>query len=135
MVRKGGLEMGNRAALALCGLAFAAGRDARGQDTTEQRYVKREVEIPMRDGAKLFTSIYAPRDASQRWPILMRRTPYSVRPYGESSYPSLLGPHAGFDQNGYVFVFQDVRGCYRSTGKFVNVRPHRAQKQGAAFDE
>ncbi|MBL8900587.1 MAG: CocE/NonD family hydrolase [Planctomycetes bacterium] len=115
--------------LALLGLTLAiAARGAEAQDTLQARYEKREVLIPMRDGVRLFTSIYLPRDRSQRWPILMRRTPYGVRPYGADAYPQLLGPHAAFDAAGYAFVLQDVRGCYRSEGEFVNVRPHRTRK-------
>ena len=61
-------------------------------EVMKELYAKREVKIPMRDGVKLFTSIYSPRDTSQRWPILLRRTPYSVRPYGADNYPDSLGP-------------------------------------------
>jgi putative CocE/NonD family hydrolase len=100
------------------------------QDT----YTKREVLIPMRDGVKLFTAIYTPKDRKQAYPILLQRTPYSVAPYGEQAYPALLGPSPRFDQEGFVFVFQDVRGRLMSEGDFVNMRPQRAAS-GAAIDE
>src|SRR6266513_2113825 len=73
-------------------------------------YVKHEYRIPMRDGVRLFTAVYVPRDTSQKYPLLMTRTPYGVRPYGKD-YPSSLGPSRDFLDEGYIFVYQDVRGC------------------------
>ena len=93
-------------------------------------YTKREVMIPMRDGVKLFTAIYSPKDASQPYPILLGRTPYTVAPYGLDSYKDLLGPSARFAYEGYIFVYQDVRGKWMSEGDFVDVRPHIAKKRG-----
>lgn len=86
----------------------------------------------MRDGVKLFTSVYAPVDASpsKRYPILLVRTPYSVGPYGADRYPKRLGPTEAFEKEGYIFVFQDVRGQHMSEGEFVNVRPHNPKKRG-----
>ncbi len=98
------------------------------------RYTKREVLIPMRDGVKLFTAIYTPKDTSHTHPILMQRTPYSVWPYGEEAYPEHLGPSARFQEEGFIFVYQDVRGRMMSEGEFVNMRPQRAVS-GAAVDE
>lgn len=98
------------------------------------RYTKREVLIPMRDGVKLFTAIYAPKDTSKAYPFLLNRTPYSVWPYGEDAYPPELGPSARFQEDGFIFVFQDVRGRMMSEGEFVNMRPQRAVS-GAAIDE
>ena len=93
-------------------------------------YTKREVMIPMRDGVKLFTAIYSPKDASQPNPILFVRTPYTVAPYGLDSYTDLLGPSPRFAYEGYIFVYQDVRGRWMSEGDFVDVRPHIAKKAG-----
>ncbi len=93
-------------------------------------YVKREVRIPMRDGVHLFTAIYAPKDNTRPYPILMRRTPYSVGPYGEDKLPPKLGPSAPFAAAGYIFVDQDVRGAFMSEGDFVDVRPHMSVKTG-----
>src|SRR5262245_43307680 len=73
-------------------------------------YVKQEHQIPMRDGVKLFTAIYIPRDTTRTHPMLMKRTPYSVAPYGADKYPSSLGPSDHFVKAGYIFVNQDVRG-------------------------
>ncbi len=87
-------------------------------------YTKYEFRIPMRDGARLFTSVYVPKDTSKPYPFLMTRTPYTVGPYGEDNYRARLGPSATFDKAGYIFVFQDVRGRYMSDGAFVEMRPH-----------
>jgi len=105
-----------------------------GGDTrpVREQYVKREYRIPMRDGVRLSTAVYTPRDASprKRYPILMARTCYSIRPYGDDAYPSALGPNRRLQRDGYIFVYQDVRGCYMSEGKFVNMTPHVANKKG-----
>src|SRR5215208_6169224 len=77
------------------------------------RYVKRELFIPMRDGVKLFTIVYTPRDASQRYPFLMTRTAYGIAPYGDE-YRTVLGPHSDFAKEGYIFVYQDARGKFKS---------------------
>ncbi|MEI6667525.1 MAG: CocE/NonD family hydrolase [Acidobacteriota bacterium] len=87
-------------------------------------YTKYEARIPMRDGKRLFTSIYVPKDTSKTYPFLMTRTPYTVGPYGADNYRQRLGPSESFDRAGYVFVFQDVRGRYMSEGAFVEMRPH-----------
>lgn len=92
-------------------------------------YVKYEYYIPMRDGVRLFTSVYLPVDQSDKYPILMVRTPYTVRPYGIDKYKTLLGPTEAFDRQGFIFVFQDVRGKYMSEGEFVNMRPHNPNKK------
>lgn len=97
-------------------------------------YVKTEVLIPMRDGVKLFTSIYAPRDTSRPYPIMLNRTPYSCAPYGEG-YRQRIGPSDEMMRDGYIFVFQDVRGRYMSEGEFVNMRPHNPDKRGQDIDE
>ena len=90
------------------------------------RYTKREVLIPMRDGVKLFTAIYTPKDPARTYPVLLQRTPYSVRPYGADAFPAELGPSPRFQQEGFIFVYQDVRGRMMSEGDFVNMRPSGA---------
>lgn len=87
------------------------------------KYTKYEYRVPMRDGIKLFTSVYVPKDQSQKYPMLMTRTPYSVRPYGVDQYRSALGPSDYFRKAGYIFVYQDVRGRYKSEGAFEQIRP------------
>ena len=82
-----------------------------------------EKYITMRDGIKLFTSIYLPKDQSKKYPVLMTRTPYSVAPYGENLYRRTLGQNMLFAKEGFIFVYQDVRGRWKSEGDFVDVRP------------
>ena len=96
----------------------------------QEHYTKSEVMIPMRDGTRLFTAIYSPIDTSEPHPIIMKRTPYSCRPYGESRFPSSIGPSRAFPIDSYIVVFQDVRGCYMSEGEFVNMTPHVPDKRG-----
>jgi putative CocE/NonD family hydrolase len=86
-------------------------------------YFKKEVSITMRDGVHLFTSIYIPKDTTQQYPILMQRTPYSVGPYGEDRYKQRLGPNHLFVREKYIFVYQDVRGRYKSEGQFQEMTP------------
>ncbi len=92
-------------------------------------YTKQEHLIPMRDGVKLFTSIYIPTDATKKYPLLLKRTPYSVGPYGTDKMATGLGPSEHFARAGYIFVNQDVRGRYQSEGEFVQVTPHKVGKQ------
>jgi putative CocE/NonD family hydrolase len=94
------------------------------EDYVKAHYTKYEYRIPMRDGVRLFTAVYVPKEASQAYPFLMDRTPYSVAPYGEDQYPKRLGPSDEFEKAGYIFVYQDVRGRYMSEGTFVEMRPH-----------
>ncbi len=96
--------------------------------TEKQSYIKREYQIPMRDGKKLFTAVYMPKDDSKKYPILMWRTPYSVHPYGENKFPKKFGPSPLFMDEGYIFVYQDVRGRFMSQGEYVNMRPYIPDK-------
>lgn len=100
-----------------------------GVEKIKAQYTKYEYRIPMRDGKKLFTAVYVPKDDAQKYPILMTRTPYTVRPYGVDQYKSDLGPSSLFAKEGYIFVYQDVRGRWMSEGEFVNMRPHQAAKK------
>jgi putative CocE/NonD family hydrolase len=86
-------------------------------------YVKAEHMVPMRDGMKLFTIVYTPKDQSQRYPFILHRTPYGSPPYGADQYRQSLGPSAAFAREGFIFVYQDVRGKFRSEGEFVVMRP------------
>jgi len=95
----------------------------------KDNYTKIERMIPMRDGVKLFTAIYIPKDDAGKYPFLIQRTPYSCRPYGENSYPSTLGPGKMFTNQPYIFVYQDVRGRYMSEGNFEEMTPHIDKKK------
>ncbi len=86
-------------------------------------YTKYEFNIPMRDGVKLFTQVFVPKDAGKQYPFLLNRTPYAVGPYGVDNYPATLGPSEKFAREGYIFVRQDVRGRYLSEGNFVEMTP------------
>lgn len=99
-------------------------------------YTKKEVYITMRDGVTLFTSIYSPKDATEKHPILMTRTPYSCRPYGENNYAQIWnGYKQAYVKENYIFVLQDVRGRYMSNGIFEDVRPFNKNKKGKEIDE
>ena len=99
-------------------------------------YYKLERYIPMRDGAKLFTSIYIPKDTTENHPILFRRTPYSCAPYGENNWEAFWNNHLRYYlREGYIMVKQDVRGRWMSEGEFVDVRPFNPNKKGNEFDE
>lgn len=86
-------------------------------------YTKKEVYIPMRDGVRLFTAIYTPKDDSKSYPILLNRTPYTVAPYGEDKFKASLGNFKEMAKDGYIFVYQDVRGKWMSEGVYENIRP------------
>ena len=101
-----------------------------------QIYDKREVMIPMRDGVRLFTAIYEPKDRSRKHPILMMRTPYSCEPYGDKFNRDLRSASNLYVKNNYILVYQDVRGRYKSEGEFVQVRPLNPEaKTGKGIDE
>jgi putative CocE/NonD family hydrolase len=97
-----------------------------------ENYYKLERYIPMRDGVRLFTSIYIPKDSTEKHPILMERTPYSCAPYGSDQYADLWSGLSGYYlHEGYILVFQDVRGRWMSEGKFADVRPFIKEKRSA----
>ena len=101
----------------------------------KQNYTKREVVIPMRDGVKLFTSIYEPKAKTEKYPILLNRTPYTVAPYGADKFKPSLGPDDLFPREGYIFVYQDVRGRWMSEGEFADVRPDVVNTDKTKIDE
>nr|WP_224491210.1 CocE/NonD family hydrolase [Robertkochia marina] len=100
-----------------------------------EHYSKKEVMIPMRDGIKLHTTIYTPRDTSREYPILMQRTPYSCRPYGEDVYRTTIGPSETLMRDGYIIVYQDVRGRWNSEGVYDNMRAYIPNKKEGEIDE
>ncbi|HJQ25619.1 MAG TPA: CocE/NonD family hydrolase [Blastocatellia bacterium] len=116
--------------VALFNLTSRAFSQTPSADEVKASYTKTEVQIRMRDGVKLFTAIYTPKDQSQKYPILMQRTPYSVAPYGADQYKTSLGPSPLFQKEGYIFVYQDVRGRMMSEGDFKMMTPYKAKKSG-----
>jgi putative CocE/NonD family hydrolase len=112
-------------------LPWAAVAQNSAPDTSwiKANYTKTEQYITMRDGVKLFTAIYTPKDDSQTYPVIMQRTPYSVRPYGEGNYRRTLGPNAHLMREKYIFVYQDARGRYKSEGNFREMTPAIEKKK------
>ena len=96
----------------------------------KEHYTKLDTTITMRDGVKLYTVIYLPKEETQSYPILMERTPYSAGPYGER-YPQEIGPNPGLMKEQYIFVSQDVRGRYMSEGTFLEVTPYNSNKKSS----
>lgn len=105
------------------------------ENYVKDNYNKTETYIEMRDGTKLFTTIYSPKDTSKQYPILLKRTPYSCRPYGENQYPSKVGPNEFLMKEGNIMVYQDVRGRWMSEGTYDNMRAYIPNKKGTQFDE
>ena len=112
----------------LSGFPQASAREEGAAFDVAERYEKSEHMVPMRDGVDLFTAVYRPRDATSEstYPILLNRTPYSCAPYGEDQYRDVVGPSRAMMEEGYIVVYQDVRGRYRSEGSYDNMRPHEA---------
>src|SRR5579859_3647610 len=117
----------------ICCLAVLvlAPRNARSQqplndgEFIKANYTKQEVYIPMRDGVRLYTVIYTPKDDGHAYPFLMTRTPYSAGPYGEKALRGSLGPNQALMRDKYIFVSQDVRGRFMSEGNFEEMTPHQ----------
>jgi len=104
-----------------------------GVPAVRENYTKFEYKVPMRDGVKLFTSVYIPKDVftdGKTYPIMLERTPYSVGPYGIDRYRSNLGPSDLFLREKFIFAYQDVRGRYMSEGDYTIIRPHKPVKSG-----
>ena len=111
--------------LLACGTLLFAQRGPAADPYVKEHFNKKELYITMRDGIKLFTAIYTPKDASKDkpYPVIMQRTCYSIAPYGEVNFPAKLGPSEIIMKEGYIFVYQDVRGRYKSEGVFTNMTP------------
>ncbi|MXV51771.1 CocE/NonD family hydrolase [Pedobacter sp. HMF7647] len=111
--------------LFMCVFALCHGFAQSSAQYVKDNYRKVETYIPMRDGIKLFTSIYIPKDisTSRKYPIMMQRTCYSVAPYGAEAFKPSLGPSETMMKQGYIFVYQDVRGRWKSEGQWTNMTP------------
>ena len=112
---------------------------ARGQESPQRpdyslTFKKTDAMIPMRDGVKLHTEIYVPKDAKEPPPFLLTRSPYGLAddPHGYSQY---LGLYTEMFTDGYIFVFQDIRGRFSSEGSFMMQRPARDRKDPHSIDE
>jgi putative CocE/NonD family hydrolase len=116
-------------------LAWTPKLAAQGVDYIKAHYTKTEHQIPMRDGVRLFTAVYTPKDTSRTYPILLTRTQSGVEPYGVDNVHKTLGPSALFGKEGFIFVYQDIRGRWASEGNFVRMRPHNPAKGPKDTDE
>lgn len=125
------------AVLAVSGAALVSAQQPPADTPNPVRaaYTKYEHMVPMRDGVKLFTSVYVPKACDAPYPIIMQRTPYSVAPYGIDNYRTTIGPSEHFLKEGIIAVYQDVRGRYLSEGQWVEVRPHNPKKGPRDIDE
>lgn len=103
---------------------------AQTSNYVKDHYTKIDTLITMRDGIKLYTVIFVPKDSSgTQYPILMERTPYSASPYGATRYPSGVGPNDALMKEQFIFVVQDVRGRYMSEGINLEVTPYIPNKK------
>lgn len=126
-----------------CLIALAQNNEPTAEQRAQDRrnyikanYTKHEFLIPMRDGARLFTVVYTPKKTTEPYPFLISRTPYTVAPYGIDNYRGALAPTDDYMKEGFIFVYQDVRGKGKSEGQFVHVRPHiSAKKSPRDIDE
>lgn len=126
----------------LIGLICFAARAAAAAETGDtnaawlaEHYTKYEHRIPMRDGVRLFTRVYVPKDDSQPWPIVLTRTPYALKPYGSDNYNDPVGSFRTLAKDKFILVSQDVRGRYGSEGTYMHVRPFGPRKTGKETDE
>src|SRR5450432_888041 len=123
--------------LSIVSVLFVSAQYSQDSAWIKDHYYKIERYIPMRDGVKLFTAIYMPKDTAQKHPVLLTRTPYSCAPYGEANFTSNLWNRHWryYARENYIIVIQDVRGRWMSEGEFADVRPFNPNKKGTEFDE
>ncbi|MBS1513338.1 MAG: CocE/NonD family hydrolase [Bacteroidetes bacterium] len=98
-------------------------------NSVKDNYTKMDTTITMRDGVKLYTVIYIPKDNTERYPFLIERTPYSAGPYGTNNFARRIGPNEALMNEKYIFVYQDVRGRYMSEGVNLEVTPYIPNKK------
>ncbi len=96
--------------------------------TVLENYDKREYMIPMRDGVKLYTQVYLPKNTRRTYPMLLLRDMYSVGNY-DNTYRKKLGPSDLFTKEGFIFVYQDIRGRFKSEGDYLVLRPYLPDKR------
>ena len=105
---------------------------AQGTSDPTEAFTKVDTMIPMRDGVRLHTSILVPKADHGPLPFMLQRTPYGIdeRPRG-----ALAGYMKALADEGYIFVFQDIRGRFKSEGRFVMQRPPRNPSEAGTIDE
>ena len=104
-------------------MAVSTSARAQSADRIKQNYEKQEVYITMRDGIRLFTSIYTPKNKTDTHPVLLNRTPYNIESGGPDSFNSNMQAYGRYSGDSYIMVFQDVRGRFMSEGTFEDIRP------------
>ena len=115
--------------IVLISISYFAHSQEKKPNYVQENYSKKEHHIKMRDGAELFVSVYSPKDTSKKYPILLQRTPYDCSPYGEDKFPNKIAPNDLMMKEGYIVVYQDVRGRYMSDGLYDNMRPFVPNKK------
>src|SRR5579859_5352132 len=120
--------------LAILLLALPTAAQQQERPDYSKLFDKTEVMIATRDGVKLHTEIYSPKNASESLPIIFERTPYGLSD-DEKGYSRILNRYAEMIPEGYIFVFQDIRGRYGSEGKFVMLRPLHDPSNAKGVDE
>ena len=111
------------------------GSESTGAAWLAEHYTKYEYLIPMRDGVRLFTRVFVPKNDRTNHPILLTRTPYALKPYGPDNYTDASGSFETLAKDGFILATQDVRGRFASEGEFVHVRPFRPDKGPKDIDE
>ena len=110
-------------------------KEKKEENYVVDNYTKQEVTIAMRDGTKLHTTIYSPKDTTKEYPILMQRTPYSSAPYGDEKMKTKIGPNIHLMKEGNIIVYQDVRGRWMIEGVYDNMRAYIPNKTAKEADE
>src|ERR1044072_8903482 len=127
------------AVVCLRGALGAAPGDHKPADTNAvwlaEHYTKYEHRIPMRDGVRLLTRVYVPKDDSEVWPDILTLTPYALKLYGADNDTEPRGSFRTLATNQFILVTQDVRGRYGSEGEYVHVRPFNPKKGPKDTDE
>ncbi len=116
-------------------MCFVLVLNAQEDTFVKDNYNKKEHTIEMRDGIKLHTVVYSPKNTIEKYPILLQRTPYSCRPYGTDQYKIKVGPNEFLMKEGNIIVYQDVRGRWNSEGVYDNMRAYIPNKKGNQTDE
>ncbi|MBP7777238.1 MAG: CocE/NonD family hydrolase [Acidobacteria bacterium] len=129
------VRLTRRVLLAVAATALAAAALTARQPATPPNpadgFIARDAMVPMRDGVKLFTKVFTPKNQAGPLPFVFRRTPYGI----DGAAGSFTRYYRALADEGYIFVFQDIRGKFRSEGEFVMQRPARAPGDTTSLDE
>jgi len=112
-------------------VSFIFTRESQRVSKFAEQYEEKEYDVPVRDGVHLHTIVFSPKVRTEALPFLIDRSPYG---WDGAAY-NLNGSMSDLAQDGYFFVFQDIRGRYKSEGQFVMLRPVRDRKDSKSIDE